>query len=150
MKAVTLRTPWAWAVCHAAKDIENRVWKPTPNQLAVGERFAIHAGKLAPLPEIRDAFGWMIERGLVAPERLPDLGDLRRGESAIVAIATFGGAVKAHPSLACVALDPASLLGERPKRHNERTSNEPRAKKGRPRASSQPWKLGVEPGAPRR
>jgi hypothetical protein len=98
LKAVTLRTPWAWAICHAAKDIENRVWKTTPNQLAVGERFAIHAGKLAPLPEIRDAFGWMIERGLVTQERVPSLADLKRESSAIVAIATFGGAVKAHPS----------------------------------------------------
>jgi hypothetical protein len=43
MKALTLIQPWAWAICHAGKRIENRGWKP-PRSLW-GERIAIHAGK---------------------------------------------------------------------------------------------------------
>ena len=40
MKALSVRQPWAWAILHAGKDVENRTW---------GTRFrgqlAIHAGK---------------------------------------------------------------------------------------------------------
>lgn len=42
MKALTLWQPWAWAVAHAGKDIENRTWAPPRN--ALGTRIAIHAG----------------------------------------------------------------------------------------------------------
>ena len=38
MKAITIRQPWAWAVVHAGKDIENRTWSPSHR----GE-LAIHA-----------------------------------------------------------------------------------------------------------
>lgn len=41
MKALTLQRPWAWAVVHAGKRLENRTWEPN---LRVGEIFAIHAG----------------------------------------------------------------------------------------------------------
>ena len=27
MKALSIRPPWAWAILHAGKDIENRTWK---------------------------------------------------------------------------------------------------------------------------
>jgi hypothetical protein len=44
MKAITVRQPWAWAIMHGGKLIENRtglgMWQP-----AVGRRVAIHAGK---------------------------------------------------------------------------------------------------------
>lgn len=48
MKALTIRQPWAWAICHAGKRIENRAWLTSPSLLAVarrlvGQRFAIHA-----------------------------------------------------------------------------------------------------------
>ena len=26
MKALTIKQPWAWAIIHAGKDIENRDW----------------------------------------------------------------------------------------------------------------------------
>lgn len=97
MKALTLRTPWGWAVCHG-KPIENREWQPTPSQLAPGERFGIHAGKLAPIGEIHAAFAWMIELGLVKQSDVPTLEVLRRQSSAVVAVATFGGAKLSHPS----------------------------------------------------
>ena len=40
MKAITVHQPWAWAIIHAGKDIENRSW----NWGGTGE-LAIHAGK---------------------------------------------------------------------------------------------------------
>jgi hypothetical protein len=43
MKALTLHRPWAWAIAHGGKRIENRSW-PFPRSLR-GERIAIHAGK---------------------------------------------------------------------------------------------------------
>lgn len=38
MKAITVRQPWAWAIIHAGKDIENRSWKTKTRG-----RVAIHA-----------------------------------------------------------------------------------------------------------
>jgi len=42
MRALTLHGCWAWAVAHAGKDIENRVWEIPRAHL--GTRIAIHAG----------------------------------------------------------------------------------------------------------
>lgn len=43
MRAVTVQQPWAWAIIHGGKAVENRTrigtWRPT-----VGQRIAIHAG----------------------------------------------------------------------------------------------------------
>jgi hypothetical protein len=41
-RALTVVQPWAHAIVHLGKDIENRSWKP-PETL-IGKRFAIHAG----------------------------------------------------------------------------------------------------------
>lgn len=48
MHALTIIQPWAWAVAHAGKDVENRTWAP-PAAL-IGQDIAIHAGK-APVDE---------------------------------------------------------------------------------------------------
>jgi hypothetical protein len=40
MRALTVRQPWAWAIIHGDKRIENRNWK---NRYTIG-RIAIHAG----------------------------------------------------------------------------------------------------------
>jgi len=40
LRALTLRQPWAWAVIHAGKDIENRSWSTS-----LRGTFAIHAGQ---------------------------------------------------------------------------------------------------------
>ena len=49
MKALTIRQPWAWAIIHAGKDIENRSWNTR-----LRGAIAIHAGfafdKQAELP----------------------------------------------------------------------------------------------------
>jgi hypothetical protein len=42
MKALTLHACWAWAIAHAGKDVENRIWSPP--KAAIGTRIAIHAG----------------------------------------------------------------------------------------------------------
>lgn len=44
MKALTFHQPFGSLVIAGAKKIETRSW-PTPSTLAVGDRFAIHAGK---------------------------------------------------------------------------------------------------------
>src|SRR5262245_15449329 len=40
MRALTVRQPWAWAIIHGGKDIENRTWA---NKYVTGT-IAIHAG----------------------------------------------------------------------------------------------------------
>lgn len=49
MKALSVRQPWAWAIIHAGKDIENRTW-------ATNYRgpLAIHAGKTCTLDDWED------------------------------------------------------------------------------------------------
>ncbi|MBU6280200.1 MAG: hypothetical protein KGN78_13245 [Actinomycetales bacterium] len=41
MKALTLWQPWAAAIAHSSKRVENRGWKPWPS--VIGQRIAIHA-----------------------------------------------------------------------------------------------------------
>lgn len=45
MRALTIRQPYAWAICAKYKDVENRSWAPW---LDPGERFAIHAAVAKP------------------------------------------------------------------------------------------------------
>lgn len=40
MRALTVRQPWAWAIVHGGKNVENRDWKP---RVAPEGRIAIHA-----------------------------------------------------------------------------------------------------------
>jgi hypothetical protein len=46
MRALTIRQPWASAIVHGPKRVENR--KRRPPQKAIGQRFAIHAGAAVP------------------------------------------------------------------------------------------------------
>jgi hypothetical protein len=59
MKALSLRQPWAWAIVHAGKRIENRTW----NTSLRGD-FLIHAAKGCSEREYLEAARWMVERGL--------------------------------------------------------------------------------------
>jgi hypothetical protein len=43
-RAISVRQPWAWAIVHAGKDVENRS-RRDPWRSAVGERILIHAAK---------------------------------------------------------------------------------------------------------
>lgn len=99
MKALTLHHPWPWAVCYFGKDLENRVWRPSPTQLRLGDQLAIHAGKMPSVTEIREAFAGMDAMGAIAHVRdIPTLNQLRRQESAIVAVVKFGGATTVDAS----------------------------------------------------
>jgi hypothetical protein len=61
MRALTLMQPWAWAVMHAGKNIENRPWNTTHRGL-----FWVHAGKQYQ----EAATDWIRgELGLVVPAR---------------------------------------------------------------------------------
>ncbi|WP_063842725.1 ASCH domain-containing protein [Sphaerimonospora mesophila] len=53
MKALTVRNPWAWAIAHGVKTIENRTWNTTYRG-----RLAIHA---AARPDREDAFARVYE-----------------------------------------------------------------------------------------
>lgn len=43
--ALSVRQPWAWAIIHAGKDIENRSWQAVNHGLRQRGRIAIHAAK---------------------------------------------------------------------------------------------------------
>lgn len=89
MKAITLTAPWAWAIAHAGKDVENRKTR-CPSLL--GERIAIHAG-VEPSKAIdwewqMADFAWMRWRGLLQAEPVLTYG-------AIVAVTTVVGWISA-------------------------------------------------------
>jgi len=78
MLALTLIQPWAWAICHAGKRIENRDWPP-PARI-IGQRIAIHAGKK------RDDAALILSQGIRPPGELPSM--------AVVATARVTGVVE--------------------------------------------------------
>ncbi len=68
MLALSIRQPWAWAILHAGKDIENRFW-PTDYRGPL----LIHTGRDVHRP----AWEWMLRtRGITVPpqEELPRSG----------------------------------------------------------------------------
>lgn len=86
MKAITVRQPWAWAIAHAGKDIENR----SGNTRYRGP-IAIHAGKQ------RSARGAVDPRVLASARRL-DVWLDRLPLGAIIAVAEL---VDVHPDADC-------------------------------------------------
>ena len=67
MRALTVKQPWAWAIIHAGKNVENRTW-----HMDYRGRIAIHAGLSAMRAYAAWAQGWMAAIGVEAPE-LEDL-----------------------------------------------------------------------------
>lgn len=72
IKVLSIRQPWAWAILHAGKDIENRDWNNAYQQMIrlpqiVGQRIAIHASaaKGMTTKEYRDACTFMARIGVV-------------------------------------------------------------------------------------
>lgn len=101
-------------MCYLGKPLENRDWLPSPAQLRVGEKFAIHAGKMPSVLEIRGALEGMSAMDAIDEfTKIPTLAQLRTQESSIVAVATYGGHVGFHPSKWFVGLYGWKLLGER-------------------------------------
>jgi hypothetical protein len=78
MKALSIRQPWAWAIIHAGKDIENRSW-PTRFR----GRFLVHASKGMTPDEYEDCLDTMhnisISHPFPAGLVLPTFEALERG-----------------------------------------------------------------------
>ena len=89
MKALSIRQPWAWAILHAGKDIENRSWKTRFR----GE-FYIHASKGMTRHEYESfKTQYYAIKPMCLHEPVPQLHDLDRG--GIVGIATLIDCVEA-------------------------------------------------------
>ena len=74
-RALSVRQPWAWAIIHAGKDVENRSWQAVNHGLAVRGRIAIHAAKGMTKYEYDDAREFMAKIGV----ECPPAKDLLRG-----------------------------------------------------------------------
>lgn len=86
--ALSIRQPWAWAILHAGKDVENRSWET----LKRGP-ITLHAAAGMTLGEYRDCIGFMRSLGL---SDLPSRADLDRG--GIVGVARIVDCVTASGS----------------------------------------------------
>jgi hypothetical protein len=74
--ALSVRQPWAWAIIHAGKDIENRTAASIRHMNFVGvDRIAIHAAKGMTRDEYEDAADFMASIFV----RVPPARDLLRG-----------------------------------------------------------------------
>lgn len=82
MKALSIRQPWAWAILHAGKRVENREWKAPPRSM-IGQTFLIHAAQGCTREEWKDAGHFMREVYArvpwAGPTMLPAIKDLTRG-----------------------------------------------------------------------
>lgn len=63
--ALSVRQPWAWAIIHAGKDIENR--GPSFSFDMPSRRFAVHASQGMTRQEYEDARDYMAEIGVACP-----------------------------------------------------------------------------------
>lgn len=72
MKCLSVRQPWAWAIIHSTKDIENRTWATK-----FRGRVAIQAGKGCTVEEYESAARQILELTGKSP---PPLAELARGE----------------------------------------------------------------------
>lgn len=90
--ALSVRQPWAWAILHAGKDIENRAWRPANPAIRFRGRIAVHASKGMTQAEYADASEFMARIGVNCPE----FGSLQRG--GIVGSVTIVNAVGSSAS----------------------------------------------------
>lgn len=65
--ALSVRQPWAWAIIHADKDIENRSWQAVNHGLKKRGRIAIHAAKGMTRDEYDEARDFINSLGYVTP-----------------------------------------------------------------------------------
>jgi hypothetical protein len=68
-RAISIRQPWAWAIVHAGKDVENRSLNAARAYLpAIGQRIFIHASARRPTKDdIEWLAGYFHERDLALP-----------------------------------------------------------------------------------
>lgn len=83
MKALSVRQPWAWAILHAGKDVENRDWGRCPGWRAFRGRVLLHASAGCTAREYQDAREFIEDREVLdggpAECRVPPLVELPRG-----------------------------------------------------------------------
>ena len=71
MKALSIKQPWAWAIIHAGKDVENRTW-PTKKT----GRLLVHASRAFDMP------GWLWSKDnaeRLGISEVPDVLHFQRG-----------------------------------------------------------------------
>jgi len=94
--ALSVRQPWAWAIIHAGKDVENRSAAAIRNMdlpdIRLPLRIAIHAAKGLTRAEYESARDFMAGIGVTCPP--PDM--LLRG--GIIGSVEVAGIVSQHPS----------------------------------------------------
>lgn len=73
--ALSVRQPWAWAIIHADKDIENRSWQAVNHGLRQRGRIAVHAAKGMTRDEYEEARDFIDGLGY----HTPDAHALHRG-----------------------------------------------------------------------
>lgn len=62
MKALSIHQPWAWAILHATKDIENRSWRTNYRGPLL-----IHASKSKNSFDAQDRDEWLCSYGVILP-----------------------------------------------------------------------------------
>lgn len=62
MKALSVHQPWAWALLHAGKDVENRTW-----ETRYRGPLAIHASKTRDSYDAQNAAAWLTLFGVELP-----------------------------------------------------------------------------------
>lgn len=65
--ALSVRQPWAWAIIHGGKDIENRSWQAVNHGLKRRGRICIHASKGLSMYEYEDAQRFIEENDIACP-----------------------------------------------------------------------------------
>jgi len=72
MKAISVRPPWACAIVHGGKDIENRTWKTN-----IRGTIAIHASRAMSRPY----YEWSVKeiRKLSPKAKVPPFDEMARG-----------------------------------------------------------------------
>ncbi len=90
--ALSVRQPWAWAICHAGKDIENRSMFAVRKGRLEPKSICIHASKGLTQSEYDSARHFMSDLGVVCPAP----SDLARG--GIIGKATITTIVKESDS----------------------------------------------------
>jgi len=66
-KAISVRQPWAWALIHGGKDVENRNKAPIGTSSLIGRRIQIHAAKGMTRHEYESAREHMAKLGVECP-----------------------------------------------------------------------------------
>ena len=88
IKALSVRQPWAWAIIHAGKDIENRSWRSSNFR----GRVAIHASKGMEKAEYYESANFI----KMLTDSVPQARDLARG--GIIGSVEIVDAVRSSPS----------------------------------------------------